>query len=106
MLVRAAATANQRSHKMSLTEYAANMRTFEKCTKSSAGIALIGTSANPDKLTQSNPQRRQFQKQRVPKAGSSCLFLILCVRREHPNNCIARPWGLPQNCPPRMSLSV
>jgi hypothetical protein len=33
MLVSAAAIANQRSHKMSRTEYDTSIRMFEKCTR-------------------------------------------------------------------------
>jgi hypothetical protein len=33
MLVRAAATANHRSHRMFRTEYDTSRRTFEKCTR-------------------------------------------------------------------------
>jgi hypothetical protein len=33
MFVRAAATANQRNHRMSRTEYATSISTFEKCTR-------------------------------------------------------------------------
>jgi hypothetical protein len=33
MLVRTAATANDRSHRVAVTEYATSMSTFEKCTR-------------------------------------------------------------------------
>src|SRR2546425_13031261 len=68
MFVRAAATANQRSQRISRTEYATSIRMFEKCTRYSATCMLTATSFRRFHLRSKIPANRQQPDERSPHA--------------------------------------